>query len=1284
MREPPVVSSHLAFAPGYRANVHLSASASTMSIPAADPARKQDENVSFSFEELIQKERAWLDRQPAPGPGAATQGFMVSRPGVTAEPWVCFTSRDTFGVALSGGGVRSATFNLGLLQALEQRRLLGHVDYLSTVSGGGYTGGFLDAWQHHHPDATGAFPTQAERANDDPKSPVDTREPAPLRQLREFSRFLMPRLGLFHIETWGAIVTILGGLLPSLFTACAVLAAVVYTWMLLGFWLVAFPPYAGAGMIAAITLLALLGTDHRRRARGKNSADSGKTYRWLASITTLWVGAVWLVLGYKNRLPQAGVDWLKKFWPVTPADSAAAATSGFSAWLDGKFAWLEQNFNLWSAEWAVRASVDEAAGGAFAPVLAWFGIALLLLFVRGLSSRANQQRINWSGAIDRIITVCLGLGLGWGAMAVVWVGCQWLHGTESTTAGAASIGLGAAASGGLFARLRDWLNKPSEETRASTLMAKIIAMLRPQIPQILAALAVVLLLAGTCLGVQIGIKHGILLGGIVCVAVVIGTTLVFFDPARVGMHDFYRARICRCFLGSARADLGAYQRDTEERPEDDLTLEALRGPKDAKPSRHRPIHLVCCTANNLSGDVLGSLYRGGRSAVISPHGIALGNDAAPLDKLRLSSALTASAAAFNSQMGRYSIDLGPSVAFLMSALNLRLGLWVPHPLNPNRENGFFRGLPFFYEMLGLTNCEVPPGRTRHRVATATETAGEQTAPAKQPLREKVGEWVEEKRDRVYRQFCDLHLSDGGHFENLGLYELVRRHCRYIIVSDCGADPETVFDDLAVALRTIREDFGVEIDLDVSPLRKDANGRSRQHAVVGTIHYDGLSGLDKGTLVYFKPSLTGDEPPDVLQYQSRNVAFPHESTGDQFYDEAQWESYRRLGLHAGNVVFGFINQKDGRRTYQGSTVENAFLEATRLWHPTPERQSEAFLALTERCSQLEADIRENAPVALRAEFFPELAAVTRNVAGASEPTDAASRPPEGDEVRTIYYVMQIAQMMEDVWVGAELDTYWSHPMNDGWMNYCHRWAATPSFRRWWPVLRPIYSIGFRDFVRKQFDLGYNDAKPGHTAGARLTLTANTTREGLAWDYWRRRGVDPAHTADKKVLEFRLTLDPLSALPGMEDLPVGILFYRATADQTAIEWQSDHLFVPPSLNGAGITARFLEAIIGHLPQRLEVTFEQDRARTDRASRLRQLHNVNFYKSRQFICENPTDAHGKMRLVLPARVGSAPSAPGQLPGSAAQPAILVDPNIGPKLVGTALKNLPTASPAATANKR
>jgi hypothetical protein len=143
----------------------------------------------------------------------------------------------------------------------------------------------------------------------------------------------------------------------------------------------------------------------------------------------------------------------------------------------------------------------------------------------------------------------------------------------------------------------------------------------------------------------------------------------------------------------------------------------------------------------------------------------------------LASAMTASAAAFNSHMGSMSMRLGPAVTFLMTAFNLRLGLWWPHPTRARRRwhERLCVGLPFYKELLGRSRAK---GR-------------------------------------------DVLLSDGAHFENLALYELVRRGCRFIIVSDCGMDADTSFDDFANAVRRIREDFGVELRIDLSALRPDS-------------------------------------------------------------------------------------------------------------------------------------------------------------------------------------------------------------------------------------------------------------------------------------------------------------------------------------------------------------------------------------------------------------------------------------------------------------------------------
>jgi len=147
----------------------------------------------------------------------------------------------------------------------------------------------------------------------------------------------------------------------------------------------------------------------------------------------------------------------------------------------------------------------------------------------------------------------------------------------------------------------------------------------------------------------------------------------------------------------------------------------------------------------------------------------------------------------------------------------------------------------------------------------------------------------------------VYVSDGGHFENLGLYELVHRRCKFIIVSDVSDDPDSRFGALANAVERIRTDFGVMIDIDLAPLRKDpATGLTSQHCAVGTIRYDDSG--DRGFLVYLKTTRSGHESPAVRGYAADHPGFPHQSTADQFFDEAQFEAYRELGLHIAREVF----------------------------------------------------------------------------------------------------------------------------------------------------------------------------------------------------------------------------------------------------------------------------------------------------------------------------------------------------------------------------------------------
>jgi hypothetical protein len=210
----------------------------------------------------------------------------------------------------------------------------------------------------------------------------------------------------------------------------------------------------------------------------------------------------------------------------------------------------------------------------------------------------------------------------------------------------------------------------------------------------------------------------------------------------------------------------------------------------------------------------------------------------------------------------------PGVAFLMALFNVRLGWWLANPRGDNadyaRTKPRFALRPFFMEMFGLTS--------------ETER------------------WV--------------YLTDGGHFENLGLYEMVRRRCRVIVVSDAGCDPDYSFDDLGNALRKIWIDLGVRIDLHGLDLLKKrfkerpSPAEAAPYWAIGDIRYSEADEGDSedGLLLYFKSGLHGTEPMSVLSYAIAHGTFPHESTLNQFFSESQFESYRALGYEIADRAF----------------------------------------------------------------------------------------------------------------------------------------------------------------------------------------------------------------------------------------------------------------------------------------------------------------------------------------------------------------------------------------------
>jgi hypothetical protein len=148
----------------------------------------------------------------------------------------------------------------------------------------------------------------------------------------------------------------------------------------------------------------------------------------------------------------------------------------------------------------------------------------------------------------------------------------------------------------------------------------------------------------------------------------------------------------------------------------------------------------------------------------------------------------------------------------------------------------------------------------------------------------------------------VYLSDGGHFENLGLLEMIVRRCHFIVLSDAASDPDCAFTDLANAIRKIRIDLGVPIEIrrTMRIVSRTAAGDklAARYCALADVKYQAMDGAEavNGTLLYVKPCFYGGEPTDVFNYATAHPTFPHESTADQFFSESQFESYRMLGFY----------------------------------------------------------------------------------------------------------------------------------------------------------------------------------------------------------------------------------------------------------------------------------------------------------------------------------------------------------------------------------------------------
>jgi hypothetical protein len=174
----------------------------------------------------------------------------------------------------------------------------------------------------------------------------------------------------------------------------------------------------------------------------------------------------------------------------------------------------------------------------------------------------------------------------------------------------------------------------------------------------------------------------------------------------------------------------------------------------------------------------------------------------------------------------------------------------------------------------------------------------------------------------------INLSDGGHIENLGVYELLRRRCKFIIAVDGEQDPQMTFHALTTLQRLAHIDLGVKIDINLDNLRLNERGMTRSHFSFCRIAYPHGTRDGKplcGYLLYVKLSLTGNEGEFIRRFRLDDPSFPHDTTADQFFTEAQFEAYRSLGEHVGDKLFLPAIVGDEIASVSNVDVENWFTE-----------------------------------------------------------------------------------------------------------------------------------------------------------------------------------------------------------------------------------------------------------------------------------------------------------------------------------------------------------------------
>jgi hypothetical protein len=787
-------------------------------------------------------------------------------------------------LCLSGGGIRSATFALGAMQGLARFGLLGHFHYLSTVSGGGYIGSWLSAWRALHGDKSvfEALNAAEHEGRDRPQ----------IAGLRADSNYLTPTLGLLSADTWTVIALYVRNLLLN--------------------WLLFFPFFAGCLLFPHLCY-AILNYSHGHYFRPDPLLAAG--------CALLAVSLSFAVFG-RFRMDDR---WLSKtrflVFVLAPlvASAASFTTAAFFWGHRGSGGFCVDPFallvgamlgaSIYAVSWVLGRTAAGRRGGKILPkdLLAWIVAGAI---VGMLISVAMQFMAWWSDHTQAVVV----LGLSAVVIAyligdIVYVGAasfsprgnidrEWLARAAGRLSAVAVIwalisgialyaplayhalalpltGLGGV--GGVSGVLTLFLGSSrltaatkTAEALKSVSLSRIASGAAVIFAVVLAAL---LSLAGQQAAELLGsdpANPSIVIDLLLMVALVGGAFFVslFVNVNRFSLHALYCNRLVRAFLGSARA--------AERHPDPFTGFDSKDNPRMAEvvpiTGQNRLFHVINTALNVVSAEHPAWQERKAESFAItrlfSGNPIVRYQPTATYGDRRggisLGTAMAISGAAVSPNQGYNS---SPLIGFLLMLFNVRLGWWLGNPKKKHfpLEGPTWGIVPALKELAGATTDE--------------------------------GEWV--------------YLSDGGHFENLGLYEMIRRRCRFIVISDASCDPDCKFEDLGNATRKIYIDFGVSIEFAKLAIRsRQTPPVATVSCAVGTIKYPGSDRV--GWLLYIKPTYQGtSERADVRSYAAAHDKFPHESTTEQWFSESQLESYRALGAHVVELICtGGVGVKPG--------------------------------------------------------------------------------------------------------------------------------------------------------------------------------------------------------------------------------------------------------------------------------------------------------------------------------------------------------------------------------------